>query len=117
VVQTASNAAWGDEAHVRDNRRMYTEKFDKVTPLIARHLDCRRPDAGFYLWAKTPIPDTDFARELLRQQNVVVLPGSFIAREAGGVNPGANFVRIALVAPVEQCLDAAHRIQNFCHSL
>lgn len=117
AVQAASIAAWNDEAHVRDNRRMYAEKFHEVTPLIARHLDCRVPDAGFYLWAKTPVPDTEFARELLRQKNVVVLPGSYLARESGGVNPGANFVRIALVAAHEECLEAAHRINDFCLSL
>ncbi len=117
AVQAASIAAWGDEAHVRDNRRMYAEKFHEVTPLIARHLDCRVPDAGFYLWAKTPIADTEFARELLRQKNVVVLPGSYLAREANGINPGANFIRIALVAPHEQCLEAARRINDFCLSL
>ena len=117
AVQAASIAAWNDEAHVRDNRRMYAEKFHEVTPLIARHLDCRIPDAGFYLWAKTPIADTDFARELLRQQNVVVLPGSYLAREANGINPGANFIRIALVASHEECLEAAQRINDFCQSL
>ena len=117
AVQAASIAAWNDEAHVRDNRRMYAEKFHEVTPLIARHLDCRVPDAGFYLWARTPIADTDFARELLRQKNVVVLPGSYLGREFGGVNPGANFIRIALVAAHEECLEAAHRINDFCQSL
>ncbi len=117
AVQAASIAAWNDEAHVRDNRRMYAEKFHEVTPLVARHLDCRIPDAGFYLWAKTPIPDTDFARELRRQKNVVVLPGSYLAREANGINPGADFIRIALVASHEECLEAAHRINDFCQSL
>ena len=117
AVQAASVAAWNDEAHVRDNRRMYAEKFHEVTPLIARHLDCRVPDAGFYLWARTPIPDTDFARELMRQQNVIVLPGSYLARESGGLNPGAGFIRIALVAAHEKCLEAARRINDFCLSL
>ena len=117
AVQAASIAAWNDEAHVRDNRRMYAEKFHEVTPLIARHLDCRVPDAGFYLWAKTPIADTDFARELFRRKNVVVLPGSYLARESAGVNPGVNFIRIALVAAHEECLEAARRINDFCLSL
>ena len=117
AVQAASIAAWNDEAHVRDNRRMYAEKFHEVTPLISRHLDCRIPDAGFYLWAKTPIADTDFARELLRQKNVVVLPGSYLARENAGINPGAGFVRIALVAGHEECREAAQRINDFCQSL
>ncbi|CAB1369465.1 succinyldiaminopimelate transaminase [Denitratisoma oestradiolicum] len=117
VVQHASIAAWNDEVHVRDNRRLYREKFDQVTPLIARHLDTALPDAGFYLWAKTPIADTEFARELLRQYNVVVLPGSFLARQSGGVNPGAGFIRIALVADIDECLDAAGRIANFCQTL
>jgi N-succinyldiaminopimelate aminotransferase len=117
AVQHASAVAWGDEAHVRDNRRLYQEKFAHVAPLIARHLDTRRPDAGFYLWARTPVSDTEFARELHRQYNVTVLPGSFLAREAGGVNPGANFIRIALVAGLDECLEAAHRIGDFCNSL
>ena len=117
AVQAASIAAWQDEAHVRDNRRMYAEKFHEVTPLIARHLDCRVPDAGFYLWAKTPVADTDFARELYRQKHVLVLPGSYLGRESGGINPGANFIRIALVPAHEECLDAARRINEFCLSL
>jgi N-succinyldiaminopimelate aminotransferase len=117
AVQTASIAAWNDEAHVRDNRRQYAEKFHEVTPLIARHLDCQAPDAGFYLWARTPIPDAEFARELLRQKNVVVLPGSFLARESNGINPGENFIRIALVASLEECREAAQRISAFCTSL
>ncbi|MDD5248281.1 MAG: succinyldiaminopimelate transaminase [Rhodocyclaceae bacterium] len=117
AVQHASAAAWGDEAHVRDNRRLYQEKFDRVAPLIAGHLETRVPDAGFYLWARTPIGDNDFARELHRQYNVTVLPGSFLAREAGGVNPGANFIRIALVAGLDECLEAAQRIGDFCKSL
>lgn len=116
-VQAASVAAWNDEAHVRDNRRLYAEKFAKVTPLLARHLDTALPDAGFYLWARTPIDDARFARELLAQYNVTVLPGSYLARESGGVNPGAGFVRIALVAPLDECLEAADRIADFCHSL
>ncbi|HEX8961392.1 MAG TPA: succinyldiaminopimelate transaminase [Rhodocyclaceae bacterium] len=117
AVQHASAVAWGDEAHVRDNRRLYQQKFERVAPLIARHLDTRRPDAGFYLWARTPVADTEFARELHRQYNVTVLPGSFLAREAGGVNAGANFIRIALVAGLDECLEAARRIGDFCNSL
>jgi N-succinyldiaminopimelate aminotransferase len=120
AVQHASRLAWADEAHVRDNRRLYREKFERVTPLLARHLDAALPDAGFYLWASVAryaMSDTDFARELHRQYNVTVLPGSFLAREAGGVNPGAGFVRIALVAGLDECLEAAQRIADFCNSL
>ncbi len=121
AVQHASAAAWNDEAHVRDNRRLYREKFERVTPLIARHLDTRMPDAGFYLWASVakyaPITDTEFARELHRQYNVTVLPGNYLARAAGGVNPGANFIRIALVAGLDECIEASQRIGDFCNSL
>lgn len=117
AVQHASVAAWNDEAHVLDNRRLYQEKFARVTPLVARHLATQQPDAGFYLWARTPISDTDFARELHRQYNVTVLPGSYLAREAGGINPGKNFIRIALVAGLDECLEAAQRISDFCQSL
>lgn len=116
-VQTASVAAWNDEAHVLDNRRQYREKFAAVTPLVAEVLDTGMPDASFYLWARTPVPDTDFARALLEAYNVVVLPGSFLARESRGVNPGAGFVRIALVAGLEDCLEAAGRIRQFAQQL
>jgi len=116
-VQTASVAAWNDEAHVLDNRDQYREKFAACTPLIAAVLGTGMPDASFYLWARTSVADTDFARSLLEQYNVMVLPGSFLAREAGGVNPGAGFVRIALVAPLAKCLDAANRIRQFAKQL
>jgi N-succinyldiaminopimelate aminotransferase len=116
-VQAASAAAWRDETHVRDNRRLYKDKFAQVTPLIAAHLDTHVPDAGFYLWARTPIADTEFARELHRRYNVTVLPGSYLARSAGGVNPGERFVRIALVAGIDECLEAARRIADFCQQL
>jgi N-succinyldiaminopimelate aminotransferase len=116
-VQQASIAAWSDEAHVRENRRLYREKFDAVTPLIGAHLETARPDAGFYLWARTPIADTEFARGLQGEYNVTVLPGSYLAREAGGVNPGERFVRIALVASLDECLEAARRIEAFCRKL
>jgi N-succinyldiaminopimelate aminotransferase len=112
-VQAASAAAWDDEAHVLENRRLYREKFAAVTPRVAEVLDTAPPDAGFYLWARTPGADTDFARALFAAYNVIVLPGSFLAREARGVNPGAGFVRIALVASLDECLDAADRLCQF----
>ena len=117
AVQAASVAAWGDEEHVRENRRLYREKFEAVTPRLAACLETRRPEAGFYLWARTPIADTEFARELFRQYNVSVLPGSFLARESGGLNPGLNFIRIALVAGLEECQEAAERITAFCNAI
>jgi N-succinyldiaminopimelate aminotransferase len=113
AFQAASIAAWQDEAHVAANREQYHQKFAAVTPLLQRVLDVPMPDASFYLWAKTPIPDTDFARRLAAEQNVQVLPGSFLARTAHGVNPGAGHARIALVAPLAECLEAADRIQQF----
>ena len=120
-VQAASIAAWNDEAHVRENRRLYCEKFDQVMPLIAKHLDVTRPDAGFYLWASVakfaPIGDAEFSLRLQRQYNVTVLPGSFLARENAGINPGANYVRIALVASLAECLEAARRIADCCQQL
>jgi N-succinyldiaminopimelate aminotransferase len=116
AVQQASIAAWNDETHVRENRRLYRAKFDAMAPLVASRLKTAMPDAGFYLWARTPISDTEFALGLQHEYNVTVLPGSYLARSAGGVNPGANFVRIALVAPLEECLEAARRIQAFCQN-
>ena len=116
VVQAASIAAWDDEAHVRDNREQYRAKFARVTPLLAEVLDVALPDAGFYLWAKVKGSDTDFARDLLALYNVTVLPGSFLAREARGFNPGANRIRMALVAETAECLEAAERIVQFVKS-
>jgi N-succinyldiaminopimelate aminotransferase len=116
-VQQASVAAWGDEEHVRANRRLYAEKYRAVLPLIGSPLATSMPQGGFYLWVRTPSDDAAFARELLRQYNVLVLPGSFLAREAHGANPGRNHVRIALVAPLAECVDAAQRISQLAHSL
>ncbi|HSD60340.1 MAG TPA: succinyldiaminopimelate transaminase [Burkholderiales bacterium] len=116
-VQAASVAAWKDEAHVAENRRLYREKFDTVVPLLAPCLAVSRPEAGFYLWLRTPLPDAEFARRLHRDYNVAVLPGSYLAREARGVNPGARHVRIALVAPLDECVEAARRIAALAKSL
>ena len=117
AVQAASVAAWNDEAHVIDNRRQYKEKFAAVTPRLAEVLATSIPDAGFYLWARTPISDSEFARGLLADYNVVLLPGSTLARSAQGINPGAGFVRIALVAPLADCVEAAERIHSFVAKL
>ena len=117
AVQRASIAAWQDEAHVCDNRDQYRAKFDAVQPLIASVMDSPLPDASFYLWARTPIDDAEFARRLLAEYNVAVLPGSYLARNAHGINPGAGFVRIALVAPAGECIEAAERIVQFCRAL
>jgi N-succinyldiaminopimelate aminotransferase len=113
VIQRASIAAWDDEKHVVANREMYREKFAKITPMLEKVLDVKLPDAGFYLWAGVRGSDTEFARELFAQYNVTVLPGSYIARESGGVNPGAGRVRLALVADTAECVEAAQRIVEF----
>jgi N-succinyldiaminopimelate aminotransferase len=118
LVQAASIAAWGDEAHVVDNRARYRTKFAAVTPPLAEVLDVALPDAGFYLWAGVPGgDDVGYAQQLLAQYNVQVLPGSLLAREAQGLNPGAGRVRLALVADEAECLEAAHRIVSFTRSL
>ncbi|WKB53239.1 succinyldiaminopimelate transaminase [Eleftheria terrae] len=121
LVQQASIAAWNDEQHVVDNREKYRSKFARVTPMLAEVLDVQLPDAGFYLWARVPgtgeTADHAFARGLLAQYNVTVLPGSFLAREANGVNPGAGRIRMALVADVDECVEAAERIVAYVRSL
>ena len=121
VVQAASKAAWSDEEHVIANRALYRDKFMQVTPLLAEVLEVALPDAGFYLWAKIPIhlklDDAAFAKALLEQYNVTVLPGSYLARETNGINPGDNFIRMALVATTEECVEAAQRIVQFVKSL
>jgi N-succinyldiaminopimelate aminotransferase len=114
MVQHASIAAWSDEAHVVENRLMYQKKFAAVTPLLQTALDVELPDAGFYLWAKVPgAQDELFAQELLKQYNVTVLPGSYLAREVHAHNPGRGRIRMALVAQTEECLEAAQRIVAF----
>ena len=112
TVQAASIAAWNDEAHVIENRRLYAEKFNAVTPMLSGTLQVEMPDAAFYYWAKTTEKDTDFALKLYRDLNVTVLPGSLLAREAHGTNPGAGFIRLALVASLDECAEAASRIKN-----
>ncbi len=116
AVQAASAAAWNDEAHVVENRRKYRAKFAAVTPLLADVLDVKLPDAAFYLWAGVAGSDVDFARDLLAQYNVTVLPGSFLARESGGANPGTGRIRMALVAGTDECVEAAERIARFVRS-
>ena len=117
AVQRASIAAWNDEAHVRENRRLYAQKFDTALPMIEKPLQAARPDGGFYLWLQTPIDDARFARGLHEQYNVLVLPGSFLAREAHGENPGKNHVRVALVAPLAECVEALGRMMKFAKTL
>ena len=115
AVQAASIAAWGDEAHVVENRAMYRAKFAEVTPILAHVLEAQLPDAGFYLWAGIGGngDDARFARDLLAQYNVTVLPGSYLARQAAGSNPGAGRIRMALVAETAECAQAAQRIVQF----
>ena len=113
VVQSASIAAWGDETHVVENRALYRARFARITPMLSEVLDVALPDAAFYLWAGVNGSDTAFARDLLALYNVTVLPGSFLAREVDGVNPGAGRIRMALVAETAECEEAAQRIVQF----
>ncbi len=120
-IQAASIAAWNDEAHVQENRKKYIVKFSTITPMLQEVLDVALPDAGFYLWAgvdKTAaISDTEYAKRLYAEYNVTVLPGSYLARVAHGSNPGQNRIRMALVAEVDECLEAARRIAEFTKNL
>ncbi|RFC37775.1 MAG: succinyldiaminopimelate aminotransferase apoenzyme [Candidatus Nitrotoga sp. SPKER] len=117
AVQAASAIAWQDEAHVAENRRLYAEKFSQVISILKPVLPVVLPDASFYLWLRVPIADTSFAQYLHRDYNVTVLPGSFLARDAHGVNPGENFIRIALVAELNETMEAAQRIAEFTRKL
>ncbi len=116
-VQTASAAAWSDEAHVRANRDLYRAKFDAVLEILKPVLDVQKPDGAFYLWPRTPVDDQEFTRRLFEQQNVTVLPGSYLSRMAHDENPGQDHVRIALVAGLDECVDAAKRMRAFVESL
>ncbi|WP_027467431.1 succinyldiaminopimelate transaminase [Deefgea rivuli] len=117
MVMAASAVAWNDETHVIDNRQRYAEKFAAVTSVLQTVLDVSLPDAAFYLWAKVPMDDEAFALGLFAQQHVTVLPGSYLARPAHGINPGLGYIRIALVAPLEECVAAAERIVQYCKTL
>jgi N-succinyldiaminopimelate aminotransferase len=117
AVQAASAAAWGDEAHVEENRRLYTEKFKAFYDIVNPVMPLTMPEAAFYFWARTPIEDQEFTQKLLEQKNVTVLPGTYLAREAYSMNPGNNYVRIALVPALSECIEAANRIKEFISKL
>jgi len=116
-TQAASLVAWQDEQHVITNRQLYREKFEAVLAILSPVMNVSLPEASFYLWAETTISDTDFARRLFDEQNVTVLPGSFLARDNDNKNPGSHRIRMALVAPIEECIDAAHRIVKLINTL
>jgi len=117
ATQTASITAWSDESHVIENRKLYRQKFDQVLSILSDTLAPQKPEAGFYLWPTTPIADTDFTQRLFAEQNVTVLPGRYLSRGSAKNNPGINKVRMALVAPLDECCDAAHRINNLISTL
>jgi N-succinyldiaminopimelate aminotransferase len=116
-VQRASIAAWNDEQHVRDNRALYSDKYRKVLPLIGAPMEASMPDGGFYLWMRTPIDDCEFTRRLHAEYNVLVLPGSYLARESAGKNPGKDRIRVALVPSLEDCVEAIERLMRFARTL
>ncbi|MGH8352978.1 MAG: succinyldiaminopimelate transaminase [Pseudomonas sp.] len=116
-TQLASVAAWNDEVHVRANRALYREKFDALLDILGPVLDVQRPDGGFYLWPQTPLDDERFTRELFAREHVTLVPGSYLSRAVDGCNPGAGRVRMALVAPLAECVEAAERIRAFVRSL
>lgn len=116
VAQITSVAAWNDETHVVENRHLYLQKFNTVIDMLSETIPVQMPDASFYLWVKTPISDTEFTKQLHRDYNVTVLPGSYLARDVRGVNPGENYVRIALVASLQECIEAVNRIKSLLAS-
>jgi N-succinyldiaminopimelate aminotransferase len=115
--QLASIAAWQDENHVRKNRDQYREKFATVIDVLSPVLDVKQPEASFYLWIKTPVSDETFARQLYEQENITVLPGSYLSRENNGHVPGKNHVRLALVATLDECVKAAEKIKRFVENM
>jgi len=116
-TQHASIRAWQDERHVIENRHLYREKFTAVITVLGEIIAIEKPPAGFYIWLKTPMDDCEFAKRLFQSENLTVLPGSFLSREFNGVNPGQGYVRIALVAPLDECIKAAHRLKDFLNTL
>lgn len=116
-AQAASTVAWRDEEHVIQNRRLYAQKFSDALSILSEVMTVQMPDAGFYLWIQTPISDTTFTRQLYQDYNVTVLPGSYLARDAHAINPGKNYVRVALVTSPQECAEAMHRIKSFVKQL
>ena len=116
-VQVASALAWADEAHVRENRARYREKFEVTQPILAEAMDVNMPEASFYLWPQTPVDDETFARELYAAENITVMPGAYLGRRHDGVNAGAYRIRIALVDTLATCAEAARRIRDFALTL
>jgi N-succinyldiaminopimelate aminotransferase len=116
ATQTASILAWSDEVHVIENRARYREKFDQVLSILSDTLAPQKPQAGFYLWPTTPMADTEFTQRLFTEQNITVLPGRYLSRNTSDGNPGENRIRMALVAPLDECRDAAQRINLFLQS-
>jgi len=116
-TQEASIAAWSDESHVIANRSLYREKFAAVCDILQGRLEFTPPNASFYLWPKTPIDDVEFALGLYAQQNVTLLPGQYLSRPTATGNPGQNRVRMALVADIDECVEAAQRIVRYVDSL
>lgn len=121
--QSASAAAWSDEKHVEENRALYRQKYQQVIPILEREFNFIQPDSGFYLWLETPVDDQLFTRDLYREMNLHVVPGSFLARDgsptqgSAGTNPGQNRIRLALVGELDECVEAAHRLCSFVKTL
>ena len=117
LSQWVSVAAWNDEQHVIENRKKYRDKFNSVLDILENVWPMEKPAASFYLWPETPIPDEEFTRRLMHESNIKVLPGSFLSRNVDGTNPGANHVRMALVATIDECTEAAERVKSIWHRL
>jgi N-succinyldiaminopimelate aminotransferase len=120
--QKASTAAWQDEAHVVANRVLYRQKFNAVLETISPVIKVAPAQGAFYLWPETNIDGTkidelEFTRLLFARENLTVVPGTYLSRPAHGTNPGANHVRMALVAPLEECIEGAQRLRNFVEGL
>lgn len=113
MIQTASIDAWRDETHVEENRKLYKEKFQAVLTILDGVLDVSQPDASFYLWPKLPVDDTTFCQKLFEEEHITLVPGQYLSREADGINPGQFHARMALVAPLDECIEAANRLKSF----
>lgn len=116
-IQAASKIAWEDEKHVIENRELYKQKFAMAKDIFDPVTDIQLPDGAFYLWLKTPTDELTFTQELFRKQNITIMPGSFLSREVNGINPGRNYVRIALVSSLEECKEALNRMKNTIQQL
>lgn len=114
-LQRVAEKVWADEDHVAANRLLYAEKLRYADELFSDVPDYIAPEAGFFLWL--PVDDGEAAtKRLWTETGVKVLPGAYLGRESGGQNPGHNYIRVAMVAPMTDMQPGLIALKNCIYS-